>query len=82
MEHYKKLPKYDYNENPLKFWQSNHSRLPKLSILAQQYLIVQVGSVPSERVFSTAGDIVTQERSRLDPEQVDALIFLKKNMEK
>ena len=36
-------------------------------------------NVPSERVFSTAGDIVTAHRSALKSEFVDMLIFLKKN---
>lgn len=31
-------------------------------------------------VFSTAGDIVTVQRSALHPGNADALIFLKKNM--
>ncbi|KAG7278419.1 hypothetical protein CRUP_026970 [Coryphaenoides rupestris] len=35
---------------------------------------------PSERVFSTAGDIVTAKRSTLSPDNVDILIFLKKNL--
>ena len=33
-------------------------------------------SVPSERVFSTAGDIVTAKRASLAPDQVDVLILL------
>ncbi len=41
---------------------------------------VQGTSVPSERVFSMAGDIVTASRSRLLAENVDKLIFLQKNM--
>ena len=33
-----------------------------------------------KRVFSIAGDIVTAKRASLSPDNVDALIFLKKNM--
>ena len=36
--------------------------------------------MPSERVFSTAGDIVTAQRSALNAENVDKLIFLKKKL--
>src|SRR4029434_9484260 len=36
--------------------------------------------VTSERLFSTAGDIVTAHRSLLHPDHVDQLIFLKKTL--
>ena len=36
--------------------------------------------MPSERVFSTAGDIVIAQRSALNAENVDKLMFLKKNL--
>ena len=41
---------------------------PMLSRMATKYLCVQGSSVPSERVFSSAGDILRCERARLDPE--------------
>ena len=37
-------------------------------------------SVPSERVFSTAGDIITAQRSTLTPEHLDQILFLNKNL--
>lgn len=40
----------------------------------------QASSTPSERVFSTAGDTISQERSRILPEKADMLIFLQKNL--
>jgi len=36
-------------------------------------------SVPSERLFSTAGDIMSDHRCRLLPENAETLIFLKFN---
>ncbi len=66
------------NNNPLEFWKLYENSLPHLSEMASKYLCVQSSSVPSERVFSTAGDTVTAERSRLDPTKVDMVIFLKK----
>ncbi len=65
---------------PLNWWRENRSKYPLLSPLAKAYLSIPATSVPSERVFSTAGDIVTAQRSQLLPEIVDMLIFLKKNM--
>ena len=67
--------------NPLQWWKDNAFRYPLLSPVAQVLLSVPATSVPSERVFSTAGDICTAQRASLGPDQVDMLVFLKKNME-
>ena len=42
-------------------------------------MTVPATSVPSERVFSAAGLVVNRLRSRLSPEHVDMLFFLRKN---
>ena len=76
---YKKEPSINATENPLTWWRQNSERYPSLAILAKKYLCIPATSVPSERVFSTAGDIVTAQRSQLKSEHVDRLIFLKKN---
>ena len=50
-----------------------------MSELAKQLLCIPATSVPSERVFSAAGYIVSKLRSALSPENVDALLFLRQN---
>lgn len=67
------------NGNVLMWWKEQVD-LPLLSKLARSYLSIPATSIPSERVFSTAGDIVTAQRSLLLSEHVDQLIFLKKNL--
>lgn len=42
-------------------------------------MCVPATSIPSERVFSAAGLVVNRLRSRLSPEHVDMLLFLRKN---
>ncbi|XP_060767673.1 E3 SUMO-protein ligase ZBED1-like [Neoarius graeffei] len=66
--------------DPFQWWKLNQFKFPHLSKHAQKYLCVPGTSVSSERVFSTAGDIVNASRSRLCPENVDMLNFLQKNM--
>lgn len=50
---------------------SNCERYPSLAIIAKQDLCIPATSVPSERVFSTAGDIITAQRSQLKSKLVD-----------
>lgn len=68
------------DSNPLPWWRKNESTYPHVAMLAKLYLAAPATSVPSERVFSTAGDIVNASRSALSTDNVDKLIFLKKNM--
>ena len=67
------------NSDPLQWWKVNAYQYPMLFPLAKALLCIPATSVPSERVFSTAGDIVTQSRAALKAKHVDMLIFLKKN---
>lgn len=77
---YKMVKVISVDSNPLKWWKDNENQCPNLSKLAKHYLAVQATSVASESVFSTAGDIVTSQRAAPSTENVDIIIFLKKNM--
>ena len=67
------------NSNPLLWWKAKELKYPILSKLAKGYLCVPATPVASERVFSSAGDLVSAQRSCLHSEHVDELIFLTKN---
>ena len=67
-------------KNPLTWWKSRDSCYKYLPLLAQKVLSVTATSVASERIFSTAGNIINEKRSRLTPENVNKLIFLHENM--
>ena len=69
-----------HDDNCLEWWKRNSSRFPAVAELAKQYLCIPATSVPSERIFSTAGLTITQQRSSLKPENADMLIFLNKNL--
>uniref|UniRef100_A0A3B5QTD9 HAT C-terminal dimerisation domain-containing protein n=1 Tax=Xiphophorus maculatus TaxID=8083 RepID=A0A3B5QTD9_XIPMA len=66
-------------ENPLEYWANHRSLYPNLYKLALIYLCTPASSVPCERVFSKAGEVVSKKRNRLKPKTVEKLLFLNKN---
>lgn len=65
----------------LQWWKKNEIYYPRLSVLAKKYLTIPASSVPAERVFSLAGHLVNKKRARLNPSNIDNIIFMNKNME-
>ncbi|KAL1279098.1 hypothetical protein QQF64_025771, partial [Cirrhinus molitorella] len=80
MKRYQEAPALPLTEDPLEWWKSQAHGYHLLSKLAQRYLCVPGTSVSTERMFSTAGDIISAQRSLLTSKHVDQLLFLKKNM--
>ena len=79
-KHYEDYPYATSDEDVLKWWKARSEVFPVLSSLARHYLCVPAASSKSERVFSTAGNIVTQKRTRLNAEKVEKMVVLKENM--
>lgn len=77
---YREAEPLKLSDNPLVWWKKHQDVFPLLSNLARNTLCIPGTSVAAERVFSTAGDIVTAQRSVLKPEHVDQLLFLHKNV--
>ena len=78
---YLEFPAVEADADPLEWWKREQGRFPNLAYLARKYLCVCGTSVPSERVFSTAGHIASHYRGRLLSENVSKLLFFAKNME-
>lgn len=61
-------------------WYKDHERMfPILADFAKKYLCATGTSTPSERLFSTGGNIVTDLRTCLTGENAEMLIFLSMN---
>ncbi|CAF5050165.1 unnamed protein product [Rotaria magnacalcarata] len=65
------------DSNPLIFWRDQQNVLPILSKIAKSVFVIQASSAESERHFSMVGQVVTEERSQLDPECLESLVVLK-----
>lgn len=80
VQRYLMEPQIHQRDDPLSWWASKDVAYPCVAALARHILAVPASSVPSERIFSLAGNIVTNKRTKLSPENVDSLIFLAKNL--
>ncbi|XP_040065274.1 E3 SUMO-protein ligase ZBED1-like [Ixodes scapularis] len=78
-EAYLSEPQLGHNLDALKWWRDHESKFPAVAQLAMKYMCIPASSASSERVFSTAGNIVTAKRSCLLPENVSSLVFLYQN---
>lgn len=64
------------DSNPLEWWQKHEQIYPTLAKIARRFLGVVATSVPSERLFSKSGNMVTEKRNRLSGEKLEKMLFL------
>ena len=75
-----KTPQAFPEADPFEWWRDNQKRFPILYKIARKYLGIPATSVPSERLFSDAGNQISTERNRLKPSTVNELLFVKRNI--
>ena len=82
VEMYLKEPVLSHIEHihPLTYWKEKKPLWPCLADLACKYLSIPPSSAASERLFSSAADVISQEQNRILPEKAEMLLFLKKNL--
>ena len=84
VEQYASAKVVETDAEALAFWEAKASSNRPIDIVASKvaelYLSPPATSVDVERLFSTAGDIRTQERNSLLPENAAKLLFLKENL--
>ena len=78
---YLKLPLLPWANDPLDTWRikMNDGVLIPMIPVVKQFACISATSVPSEQVFSKAGDLVRKKRSALSHKNIDMLLFLNKN---
>ena len=58
------------------WWKETGARFHHLMMLAKKYLAIPGSSVPSECLFSKAGELISEKRGQLKPKNVDILQLL------
>ncbi|KAJ4922851.1 hypothetical protein JOQ06_025923 [Pogonophryne albipinna] len=66
--------------DPLSWWESKASVYPRLVKGMARRLCIVATSVPSERIFSKTGQIITERRQRINPSKLRHLVFLNANL--
>ena len=66
--------------DPLKWWAINSNRFSRLNKFVRKYLCAPPSSVPSERVFSEAGDLYDEKRNRLNPDKAEMILVIRGNL--
>lgn len=64
------------NPNPLQAWECLRNEYKDLYEIAHEYLSLLATSVPSERMFSHAGNIANGLRNRLTGKHLEMFVFL------
>ncbi|XP_036336147.1 zinc finger BED domain-containing protein 1-like [Rhagoletis pomonella] len=68
------------NNDPLFWWCQRKHIYPRLFQIVKTRLCISATSVPCERIFSHAGQIVSERRERLDTSKISQVVFLNYNL--
>ncbi|CAN6299607.1 unnamed protein product [Urochloa humidicola] len=61
----------------LSWWKTNSNKYPVLSAMARDFLAIPLSTVSSESAFSLGGHILSDNRSSMTPETLEALVCCK-----
>jgi hypothetical protein len=67
------------HDDPLAWWQSRAVIYKDIAPFARSHLCIVATSVPSERVFSKSGQLISARRTRLSAKTVKMVLFLNQN---
>ena len=73
---YLEEPLLQRSADPLSWWETKCSVYPRLTHVMGYRLCIVATSVPSEGIFSKAGQIRTERRNRINPSKMRSMFFL------
>lgn len=82
LDTYYGMPIIDKKADPVEWWSRHREKFPDLINLVRQFLSSPATSVYSERLFSEIGNIYVDNRSRLNSENAEKLLFIHHNLDK
>ncbi|XP_065682346.1 uncharacterized protein LOC136086280 isoform X1 [Hydra vulgaris] len=82
IDHYLAAKIAEETTDILEWWKTMKLQYPILSNYARKYLCIPATSATSERVFSSAGNVVTARRTTLAVENVEKMVYIKENIKK
>ena len=77
MDRYQAKMGISKNNRSLEMVKGNGSKYSILSFMAKKYLGILATSVPCERLFSAAGQIITKNKARMTPRTCEMMVFMK-----
>ncbi|XP_073979938.1 E3 SUMO-protein ligase ZBED1-like [Rhodnius prolixus] len=80
LDKYLAEPFLNREANPLDWWRERKDLYPRLYDVVLKRLSIPATSVPCERIFSKAGQILVDRRNRLKSSNVSMILFLNKNL--
>ncbi|CAK1589916.1 unnamed protein product [Parnassius mnemosyne] len=80
VDKYLEEPLLPRSQDPAKWWFVKKDAYPRLYKLFLKRLCIVATSVPSERTFSKAGQVLTERRNRLSGNKVAQILFLHSNL--
>ena len=79
LDNFLAIPLIDRYDNPFVWWKEHCNTFQSVGRLARRLLCIPATSVPSERLFSKAGDIIVKKRNRLGTKRAGEVLFLMEN---
>jgi hypothetical protein len=70
-------PNIAVTQCPLAWWHDHGDDYARIREVARRYLAAPSTSVASERLFSGAGELYSDSRTRMNPDKADMLLFIK-----